>query len=151
MDNKRITKIVNAWLVKNGFETKVRFGNTFQYNPDTNTIMYSNTPYRYIDTLFNRCAKAYNPAVNDIDTFILGLFHELGHHETENDFNAKQWREYGRFAADLAKKDRLTICDHLLYFRHPLEWAATTWACDYIANNHENVKDLQKKLRPLVK
>jgi len=151
MDNKKITKIVNAWLKENGFDTKIRFGSTFQYNPTTNTIMYADTPYRQIDTLFNRYAKAYNSAVNDIDTFILGLFHELGHHETENDFTLDEWRDYGEFANNLSNKSHLTICDHLLYFRHPLEWAATTWACDYIASHHDSVKQLQSTIRPLVK
>jgi hypothetical protein len=145
-----VTKALNEWLEKYGFETRVRGLNTdgFFYYWCSDVIEYTfHLPQQAIDSwdlLMDELELPYN-----IGQFFTSFLHELGHAETLCEFSEEE------LESDENESHRLamllpSIENDMAYYHLPTEMAATRWAIDYIIAYPERVKELVEKISPLV-
>ena len=134
---QKITNILNDFLAP--FDCNAEAGSDFAYYMASNMITYSFTvSYEHEETFMHFTHELF-PDIN-ADIFLWSFLHELGHHETENDFEDEEWDEY------------LNICniieDDYEYYHLPIEYAATYWAGKYITNHESEIKALWDQLVP---
>jgi len=142
---KGVTEINNyltEWFTNHGFEVEAEMGDEFAVNLNDNTLFWA--PYYNEDN-----AEIYLEEVQkdfpdlECNDVIFGFFHEIGHVETEDLWTAKEWEEYDEF---------VSLCENIRdYFRHPIEWAATKWACEYILEHEEEIEQFWQDLVKLIK
>jgi hypothetical protein len=110
------------------------------------------------DEAFLTFAKSLAPDI-ECDIFLLSLLHELGHHETEDDYDLDyQLDEYDRLCATMSLVRELDADNvdaiakiALEYFQLPWEQAATEWALNYMRDNKAEVAAFWKKLSKAIK
>lgn len=119
---KELNKIANE------YECEVEIGNEFAYYYEESKIVVNPT-----DTDETFLALARENGLNEnISSFTISFFHELGHNETI-DF----CEEYE------GDKNALTMEE---YFYLEEEFEATMWAIDFCNNNKEIVEKIEKIL-----
>ena len=135
-----ITNILNEFLAP--FDCEARLGTDFAYYTDDNSISYAIITPEKDETEFINFAEKLFPDVK-ANAFIWSILHELGHHETEDDFEDDEWEDYMT----------LTLLDisNEVYFELDIERAATVWAGEYIQSHMEEVTELWNKLQPAIK
>ena len=144
--NKVVDKFVSKW------DCSARVGTEFAYFYLTNEISWSLLVTEDADKYFQ---SFLNENFSDItaDTFIWSLLHEVGHHETIDDWTPEEQEEFDAkkdFIEELykAKQDKKIS---YLYFSLPDEYAATCWAADYIRENPEEIEALLEELKEVAK
>jgi len=138
---KKLNQYLNHWLKSHGFDCTVRYTNDFGYEPLNEIIDYSFLILEQHDELFFNFCKELQPSLISCDNFILSFFHELGHHITDDDFSDEEYTDYLMLVTKMNDQDNFTTEDCLNYYNHPVEYEATKWACQYIIDNYEEVKD----------
>lgn len=140
---QKITNILNDFLAP--FECVAEVGTDFSYYLASNTINYTlivseihiNTFTTFVNNLF--------PTIH-ADPFLWSVLHELGHHETEDDFEDDEWKEYDDIVSNW---DSFNQKDEE-YYNLPIEYAATSWAGNYMITHTKEVKELWNKIKPLI-
>jgi len=136
----KITNILNEYLQK--FDCVAKSDSNFAYISSTNEIHYALI-------LADRYEKTFMAFVNKLfpyikaDPFLWSLYHEIGHHETENDFEEWEEEEYRTKASS-------NITDEE-YYNLPIEYAATAWAGEYMETHQNEINNLWDKLQPAIK
>lgn len=140
MEAEPITKILNDFLAP--FDCEARLGTDFAYYTDDNSITYSLVVSDENGKAFQKYVEKLFPDIH-ADLFLWSTLHELGHHETEDDFEDDEWEDYMT----------LTLLDisNEVYFELDIERAATVWAGEYIQSHAEEVAELWNKLQPAIK
>lgn len=126
MKKNELERLLND--IANEYECDVVIGNEFAYYYDESLIVVDPTDK---DEEFLELARE-NGLNNEVSSFTISFFHELGHNETldfceeyEGDKNALTMKEY-------------------FYLEEELE--ATMWAIDFCNNNMDIVKEIEKNL-----
>ena len=130
-----ITNILNDFLAP--FDCTAFLGTDFGYYTESNTIEYAlfvkdenaDSFLEYAQSLFTNIHT---------NIFIWSFLHELGHHETEDDFEDEEWDEY------ISRINKEISCEE--YYSLPIEHAATAWAGEYIQSHVEEVAKLNTEL-----
>jgi hypothetical protein len=136
---QNITNILNEFL--NPFDCEAFPGTDFGYYTASNRIEYSFTvPDQHEKTFMNFVNKNF-PRI-DANPFLWSFLHELGHHETEDNFNEEQWNQYRHFIRNCN--------DDYTYYNLPIERAATEWAANYMITHEDEVRKLWYKLVPII-
>ena len=135
----QITNIINNFLVP--FDCVAEPGVDFAYYPGSNTITYSLVVINNFAESFTHFAESLHPVKADI--FLWSLFHELGHHETEDDFDEEDDEEYWKQVKQCNK-------DAEKYYRLPQEYAATDWAGEYMETHEAEVAQFWNELAPAI-
>ena len=130
---KKLNKYFSEWLLANGFDCRAEMGEDFYYINGDDFISYAFVVPEEHDLVFFEICNRICPEIEKCDNFILSFFHELGHHETKDFFSRAEWLEYMDFA-----NSNPNFFD---YYTHPIELTATEWACNFIVDNVELVKD----------
>ena len=73
------------------------------------------------------------PACSDFSEFMLSFMHELGHLETEWDM-----------VDDVDERNKIT--DNATYFKLHNERIATDWAGEYLTENHDEMKIMERQI-----
>ena len=129
---------LTSWLERHGFDAEADYGLDFCVDLDSNVITYTFVvPSAHDEKFFELCHQIC-PDIIACDNFILSFFHEIGHIETEADFDEKDWEKYWRDCEKYTADDGI-----MAYYTNPIELAATTWACEYIINHVEEVKEFR--------
>ena len=140
METKPITDILNKFLAP--FECVAYLGTDFCYMTTTNSIEYTFVIGEEDDSEFQKYCNSLFPEIK-ADTFLWSFLHELGHHETEDDFEEEEWYEYQRRISSGINNDE--------YFRLPIENAATTWAGEYILTHKAEIAEFWNELSSAIK
>ena len=133
---EKVNKFLTEWLYAHGFEIEAEMGDSFRINLGLNVLEWS--PYYDEDSavvFFEEVQKDYPDFISCPDE-LLAFFHEIGHAETECEWDDEDWEEYDIFVENCH--------DDRTYFRHPIEWTATAWGCEYILNHKEEVAKFWK-------
>ncbi len=77
--------------------------------------------------------------------FLLSLFHEIGHYMTFDDLGEEDFA----YSCDVKALLGTTDDDAKIYFRLPIEIAATNWAIDYINEHPTEISKLEKAITNL--
>lgn len=136
---EKINKILNDFLEP--FDCDAVFSGDFCYWTTENRI---GVALFVVDSSAKAFIKNAEERFPDIkaDVFLWSFFHELGHHETEDDFEQNEWDYY----RDCIERE---ISDEE-YFNLPQEYEATQWAGEYMMENAAVVDELWKKLAPAI-
>lgn len=135
-----ITEIINEFLEP--FECEAKVGLDFAFYSESNTITYSLVLVDKFAQSFENYCKSLFPDVQ-ANIFIWSLLHEVGHRETEDDFDDEEWEEYMEAeGSGLSEQE---------YYNLPIEYAATAWAGEYIQSHVEEIAELWNKLQFAIK
>lgn len=110
------------------FECEVVEGNEFAYYYSESLIVVDTTDN---DNDFLSFARK-NGLNEEVGSFVISFFHELGHNETGDDV------EYYKGNKDLLTKEE--------YYKLEEEFEATIWAINYCNKHIELVRKIQKML-----
>ena len=133
----RITNIINNFLEP--FDCVAFAGTDFNYYPASNTIEFALTVIDEHANSFKQFAESLHPVHSDI--FLWSLMHELGHAETEDEFDDDE--EYEAAAANVISDED--------YYNIPQEYAATDWAGEYMTEHEDEMIQLWNELAPAIK
>lgn len=136
-----IDEILNDFVA--AYDVKVVPDSDFAYYHGSSIITYAVVISKRMDRLFMEYARTLGLQSN-ADVFMVSFFHELGHHETLDDFED----EVLDYCLDTKDSLGTTDEDCRLYFDLPDERAATKWAVDFINENAAAVKELWERIRP---
>lgn len=137
---KVITDILNEFLKE--FDCTAKFGADFEYNLVKNRITYALVVPDSMDKKFVKNAEKWFPYVH-ADVFLWSFLHELGHHETEDDFEEQDWKVYFNIVGT-------PHLDPEIYYNLPIEAAATRWAGEFMESHTKEVATLWNKLVPAI-
>ena len=136
-----ITDILNNFLEP--FECYAVPASDFAYYIASNRITYALAVSDKHEKTFMNFVHDLFPDIK-ADVFLWGFLHELGHHETEDDFEDDDWKFY-------YSKLRQKFDNDYDYYNLPIERAATEWAGRYMINHTKEIKSLWNKLVPAIK
>ena len=136
---ENINKILNDFLVP--FDCEAKLGTDFAYYTDNSMITYSLLVPGKDGDDFVKYAESLFPGVK-ADVFLWSFLHELGHHETEDEFEDDEWEDYMRLTS--------MKISNKVYFELDIEYAATVWAGEYIQDHVEEIAELWSKLQPAI-
>lgn len=144
--NKVVDKFVSKW------DCSARVGTEFAYFYLTNEISWSLLVTEDADKYFQSFLNKNFPDIT-ADTFIWSLLHEVGHHETIDDWTEEEQEFFDSEKERIDELYRQSTNKDLsyLYFNLPDEYAATCWAADYIRENPEEIEALLEELREVAK
>lgn len=144
----KLNKYLNSWLEEHGFECTVEFDLDFTYDQLNNIIHYTLIVPLDHDEMFMKVCQEYREELIDVDCFLLSFFHEIGHWVTEDMWSPEEWDEYDKYVESLPSP--MTDENFNDYYHYPIEWEATRWACDFMVNNEQLVKNFWEELQPLI-
>lgn len=132
-----IDNFFTKWCQDHGFDVVCEMGTDFQIDLGHNVVYYA--PFYCEETEEEYRAEIIKdfPQFANCDLGInalIAFFHEIGHAETENEWDEEDWEGFEAW-----KQTEITNVE---YFRHPIEWRATEWACNYILEHQEEVGKL---------
>ena len=136
---KNITNILNEFL--ESFDCTAMPDTDFAYYTASNTISYAFVLADNHEKTFIKFVHNLFPNIN-ANIFLWSFLHELGHHETEDDFEDEEWDEYLNIVHTIKNDEE--------YYNLPIEFAATYWAGEYIMNHESEIKTLWNKLAPAI-
>lgn len=135
----KINQILNDFLAP--FECECELGTDFEYITTDSLIRYALVVPGGSSEAFLHHVEQLFPNIK-ADIFIWSVLHELGHHETVDDFEDEDWEDYmekcGRGLSNEA------------YFELDIEDAATRWAGEYIQSHVEEIAKLWKDLQDAI-
>ena len=137
---QNITNILNAFLEP--FDCEAAASTDFAYYTASNTISYAFVVSDEHADSFLKFTHSLFPNIN-ANVFLWSFFHELGHHEAEDDFEDEEWEEYREKASKCSSDEE--------YYNLPIEYAATYWAGQYMTNHYNEIKKLWNDLIPAIK
>ena len=136
---QNITHLLNIFLEP--FECTANLDTDFAYYSASNLITYTFVVADKHEKTFTDFTRTLFPQI-EANIFLWSFLHELGHHETEDDFEDNEWEEYLN-KIDFIKND-------YEYYNLPIEYAATYWAGKYMINHKDEIKNLWDQLMPLI-
>lgn len=140
-------KAIQLWLKDQGYnEVKVARADDFYYTYSQNLISCGDRVVEEaLSSLAGLCEKFHLKYDTPANT--LCFLHELGHHNTEDNFS--QIQEYAYIVINKILDTLLIYCPvdltkpiNWLYQRLPQEAAATKWAINFINNNPAATQEL---------
>ena len=134
-----IIKILDDFLKP--FDCESFFGEQFSFYPASNTVEFTFTVKEIHDKTFMDFVTKHYPDVH-ADIFLWSFLHEVGHRETEDDFDDDDWEDYMRAIFNCE--------DDMEYYNLPVEYAATAWAGNYMRTHVEEISTLWSKLQPAI-
>ena len=140
IDYNKINSILNNFLEP--FDCEAEPDSDFAYYGAHNLITYSLTVVDSCSDSFLLFAKKLFPNIH-ADIFLWSFLHELGHHETEDDFDEEDWKNY--------RYDAVRTTSNEEYYNLPIEYAATVWAGEYIESHEKEIASLWKELQSAIK
>ena len=145
MDTELLSKTIKKFFNNEGFEVEVDYDIDFGYVYSSSTIYYSFLIPDKSGEYLMEFAKQHGLQY-DCGSFVLSLFHELGHNETMDFLDEQEEEESLRIKKTLSTSKE----DNFIYFNLPDEIVATEWAIDYINNNKQKIQSLIDEIKPMI-
>lgn len=155
MTKKELNAIIKNELKIFG-DFKVKLGNEFCYEYETDTVFYDTKP-AMTDKLFSQFLLDRFDYI-DKYPFIMSLLHEVGHAKNNDDIDGDVYAfclgEKYKIQIAINKTDDTDDARILnLYYRYfslPDELMATAWAINYAKKNKKQIKEMNKKITQAV-
>lgn len=152
---KRVNRIINEYLER--FGVTASLGTDFCCYMEKRHINYSLLVTDHSDKYFKPFVASLAPNLK-ADTFLVSLFHEVGHVYTLYNFSDADWNFGWDEKQDIDDKiqncpedDEKTVEEqNYRYFNLPEEIAATRWALTYMENYSEDVEEFWAELQPAI-
>lgn len=143
MDTTAITNLINDYLKR--FDLTCEMGLDFCYCPDA-CVEEPNIYYSLLTT--EKTNRTFDKFINDnfgivVPNFIISLFHEIGHHFTNDLWTDKEQEDFEIKKAVLNPNNEN---DLLTYYWVEDEYKATEWAVNYIQSHAEEIEDFWNRL-----
>lgn len=138
-----LTDYLQEFLNRNEIDCTVSFGPDFAYWYKISDISVSCIVPEAKNDSFLNFVKILFPEIK-ADIFLWSFLHEVGHHETIDDFDDLEHQVY-QFIVQRAE-----ISDEY-YYNLPIEKAATEWAGEFMKNNVSEVQRLWNNIQPVLK
>ena len=136
---EKVNQIIDSFV--NQFGLRSEMGTDFSYYYPINKITWSFFMTEESNKSFEKFVENTFPDIN-CNTFIWSLLHEIGHHETIDNWTGDEQYIFDSMKEDL--EDRLLeekefdICTE--YYSVPDEFEATTWAAEYIRDHEPELR-----------
>ena len=137
-----LTKYLNEFLIE--FDCEATLGRDFGYLYPKSLITYTLLVSERQEDSFLKFCESLFPEIK-ADIFLWSFLHELGHHETLDDFDDVTHMVYHHLI-----NSNVPMSDDY-YYHLPIEQAATEWAGNFILTHAREVFDLWKKIQPVIK
>lgn len=142
---KKLNKAIKAEVAKFGIE-KISMGD-WEWRMDNHSIEYTLLENRMEDIFFLKFVKerfGYKP----LNSFMLSLFHEIGHNMTYEDLmESDVIYDFCQAEKDRIEEEMQTATSNRKikkleyeYFNLPDEIVATAWAVEYMREHEEEIK-----------
>jgi hypothetical protein len=149
---KKLNKAIKAEVAKFGIE-KISMGD-WEWRMDNHSIEYTLLENRMEDIFFLKFVKerfGYKP----LNSFMLSLFHEIGHNMTYEDLMESDviydfcQAEKNRIEKEMASIETKKQAKKLeyQYFNLPDEIVATAWAVDYMETHEEEIMGMWERIK----
>ena len=146
---KNITRFLNKWLAEHDFEVSTKKGDEWCYFYSKSLITYevgeemTEQNERFLEVC-RECGLEY-----EVSLFTLSFFHELGHHETMDDFTDREWARDEKVKSRVENSFDYERMDYT-YFHLPSEYCATEWGVDYINEHIDEIEKFDEKIKELL-
>lgn len=143
---EKVNQIIDSFV--NQFGLRSEMGTDFSYYYPINKITWSFFMTEESNKSFEKFVENTFPDIN-CNTFIWSLLHEIGHHETIDNWTGDEQYIFDSMKEDL--EDRLLeekefdICTE--YYSVPDELEATTWAAEYIRDHEPELRSFWDKFQ----
>lgn len=144
---ENIENILNNFLKE--FDCEAEIGSDFAYWSAKSLITVTLTVSESNDRDFQEFCKKLEPNLY-CDTFLLSFFHELGHHETIDEWEDD---EYLDMAIQKEKINKIKVSQkekNFIYFNIPDEKRATEWGLTYMMKHQQEVTLLWNNLQQAI-
>ena len=135
-----LNKVLNDFLEP--FDCSAYFNDDFCYWYVGSKINYTLVVTDNQADSFLAFAESLFPSIH-ADIFLWSFLHELGHHETLDDFDEETHLLY----RTIVNNENLSDEE---YYNLPLEKAATEWAGNYMLSHISEISKLWNKIAPLI-
>ena len=126
------------------FDCEATLGTDFEYFYPLSLIRYTLVVTDIQEDSFLNFCESLFPDIK-ADIFLWSFLHELGHHETLDDFDDMTHMVYHSIInSDIRLSDEY-------YYNLPIEKAATEWAGNYILTHAKDVYKLWQKIQPIIR
>ena len=146
-------KLIKQFVNNIDSDIKVKFlkGKCGLFCEPENYTIFIGFEYNAIDanTFYSFCKELEPKLCNtvQIDQFITGILHEIGHLMTHDDEKEDDYNESVELLNTLYQTKTITEEEmNKYYVRLDLEQLATKWALDFIKNNYNYFKYYQEKI-----
>lgn len=144
---ENIENILNNFLKE--FDCETEISSDFAYWSAKNLITVALTDSESNDRDFQEFCRKLEPSLH-CDTFLLSFFHELGHHETIDEWEDD---EYLDMMIQKEKINKMKVSQkekNFIYFNTPDEKRATKWGLTYIMNHSQEIALLWNNLQQAI-
>ena len=144
---ENIENILNNFLKE--FDCEAEISSDFAYWSAKNLITVALTVSESNDRDFQEFCRKLEPSLQ-CDTFLLSFFHELGHHETIDEWEDD---EYLDMMIQKEKINKMKVSQkekNFIYFNTPDEKRATEWGLTYIMNHSQEIALLWNNLQQAI-
>ena len=138
---KQLNSYLKKWFAKRDVDVDFDLDRDFSYDWSTETVYYSFLAPETHDKQFLRICQEIEPDLVKCDTFLLSLFHEVGHYLTEADFEDDEWDDYEEMTksfGDDVKDEK----EYDRYYKHPIEYEATVAGMEMLMDNADDIPEL---------
>lgn len=144
----KITKVLDKYLSKKFDCECCGLDTDFYCYPDTKEVFYSLTFVADNDKYFNNLFKMLGLKYN-ADSFILALYHEIGHCMTWEHFTRAEmfFIKVMKKIIDNGKPNKIK---RMIYPFLLDEFKATQWACNYINKHPQEVQRMWQNIQPKI-
>ena len=139
-----INEYLQEFLDRNEFDCYCSLGRDFSYLYERSLISYSLVVTDHQGDSFLAFCESLFPNIH-ADIFLWSFLHELGHHETLDDFDDEVHKIYHH----ILNSDEELSDEY--YYNLPIEKAATVWAGEFMKENFEEVQRLWNNIQPVIK
>lgn len=142
-----IENILNKFL--ESFECEAKLGSDFSYWYSDSLICFALAISESSDRDFQEFCRELQPELH-CDTFLLSFMHELGHHETLDEWDDD---EYLDMKIQKEKINKMKVSQkekNFMYFNIPDERRATEWGLQYMMEHQTEITQLWDRLRQAI-
>lgn len=143
----KIENILNTFLEP--FECSAQLGSDFSYWYSDSLINFALVVTETNDRDFQEFCKELQPKLH-CDIFLLSFMHELGHHETVDEWEDD---EYLDMKIQKEKINKMKVSQkekNFMYFNIPDEKRATEWGLQYIMEHQTEMMQLWNKVQQAI-
>ena len=144
---ENIENILNKFL--ESFECTAELGSDFSYWYSDSLINFALVVSKSNDIDFRDFCKELQPQLH-CDIFLLSFMHELGHHETVDEWEDE---EYLDMKIQKEKINKMKVSQkekNFMYFNIPDEKRATEWGLKYIMAHQTEIMQLWNEIQQAI-
>lgn len=141
-----LEQYLTNWLTSHDYELEVHECDDEFFYCDPLSFIGIATHAKAVDKHFLRFINEHGCKMQFSNAFIPEFLHEVGHDNMNGDFDDDEWEEYRDFEHSFEGLDMDNYDNQLRYMTHPIEFAATMWAIDYINSHEEEIVELANAL-----